>query len=204
MKGTVPFFVVIFFVTLISSCGSSKKAVSESGKKLLADEPCQVYAMEKPAKRAAGTGTHFQESTARNLAELDARAQLARALQTCIETGTSSYAGKTDLFAADESSGKSVSDQSAKVNDRMSGLAKELIKGAVVAKMTRYKTTNNQYEVWVCLEYDEDAPKMAAKVAEAFNEKLTKEQKDRINFDEYLFKQEMEKALNNYQGVTTP
>lgn len=179
-------------------------AVANQGQQdiAVALDPCIEYAMEEPAKRAYGTGVHFKESTATNLAQLNARANLARALQTCIETATEDYSGGTELFSADDKQGASVTDQTSNTDDREYGIAKELIKGAAIVKMSRYKTPNNQWKIIVCVEYQTSVAEMAAQVAKVYSEKLTSEQKARVKFDEQKFKEQMEKSLSGYKGAT--
>ena len=193
---------------MLVACGTSKQLTASSHSEITRDieielDPCQNYAMLSPAKRAAGSGIHFQETTARNLAELNARAQLAKALQSCIQTATKNYSNSTTLFTADDSSGESITDQTNTVGDSEAGIAKELIKGANIVKMTKYKTTNNQFRFYVCVEYSEMAPEMAAKVADAFNEKLTPKQKEKVKFDEKEFAEEMEETFKDYKGITS-
>lgn len=191
-------------IVFATSCGTTKKTASPiaNGDVLIQTNLCEEYAMQKPAQRASGVGQHFQEITARNQAELQARATLARALQTCIEATIKDYADGTTLFSANDTEGASVSDQSALLNDRIEGMSKELIKGALVVKMEKYKTTNNQYKVYVCIEYSDEVAQMVGKVAKSFGEMLTEDQKLRVKFNELQFKTEMEKKMQEYKGVT--
>lgn len=209
------FLAALTFAALLSSCGGSKQTVYAPiaattpvnnnqipQNVAVASEPCDDYAFEAPAKRASGVGTHFKEATATNLAQLNARANLAKALQQCVETATKNYADAKELFSADEASSAYVTDQSVGAADREAGWAKELIKGAPVVKKTRYKTPNNQWEIHVCVEYQESVAEMAAEITKVFNEKLTQEQKARIDFNEQKFLQEMKEAMGDYKGAT--
>ncbi len=198
-------FAVIATAMMVTSCGTSKQATSMSkvtGDVLIESNPCEEYAMEKPAQRAVGVGQHFQEATAKNQAELQARAALAKALQTCIETTTKDYADDKTMFSADDVSGQSITDQTAILNDRTEAMSKELVKGASVAKVTKYRTPNNQYKVYVCVEYSEDVAQMAGKVSKSFGEMLSQDQKIRIDFNEQRFKKEMEQKMQEYKGTT--
>ena len=92
------FLAAVAFAALLCSCGGSKQmayvpiaAAAVNNNQIpqnvaVASEPCDDYAYEAPSKRASGVGTHFKEATATNLAQLNARANLARALQQCVET----------------------------------------------------------------------------------------------------------------------
>jgi hypothetical protein len=202
---------VIATAMLLGSCGGAKQAIMSdvvikrnviSPDVEVALEPCDEYAMEKPNKRAVGMGMHFKEATATNLAQLNARANLAKALQQKIEAATSNYSGGREMFSADEVVGTYQTDQSAKVEDKETGIVKELVRGAAIVKKTRYKTPNNQWKIYVCVEYQEGVAEMATKIAKAFTEKLSTEQKIRIDYDEKKFTEEMKKSLEDYQGLT--
>lgn len=205
MKKILYLVIATMVVGGFTSCGSQRAVSRKSltGDIAIKDEPCEEYAMKKPTKRASGMGLHFQETTARNLAELNARAQLARALQTCIESASSSYSGGTTLFTVNEEGvGVSINDQSATVDDREASLAKELVQGAPVVKISKYKTPDNQFRVFVCVEYSEEVVEMAAKVAKVFNERLTPEQKMKVKFDEEMFRKKVEESFASYSGAT--
>lgn len=206
------FLTLIALVVFMQSCGNLKQASTVPASNVsqnqvqqdieVALDPCEEYALLAPSKRAAGTGVHFKETTATNLAQLNARANLAKALQQCVEAATKNYADAKELFSADEESSSYVTDQSASVGDREAGWARELIKGAPVVMKKKYKTTNNQWRIYVCVEYQESVAEMAAKITKVFNEKLSQEQKARIDFNEQKFKQEMQEAMGAYKGVT--
>lgn len=206
------FLTLIALVVFMQSCGNLKQASTVPASNVsqnqvqqdieVALDPCEEYALLAPSKRAAGTGVHFKETTATNLAQLNARANLAKALQQCVEAATKNYADAKELFSADEESSSYVTDQSASVGDREAGWARELIKGAPVVMKKKYKTPNNQWRIYVCVEYQESVAEMAAKITKVFNEKLSQEQKARIDFNEQKFKQEMQEAMGAYKGVT--
>lgn len=201
----------VALVMFLQSCGSSKQVatapINVSQNQVQQDievalNPCEEYAFKAPSQRAAGTGVHFKEKAAENIAQLNARANLAKALQQCVETATKDYADGKELFAADGESSSYVTDQSAGSADREAGWAKELIKGAPVVMKRKYKTPDNQWRIYVCVEYQESVAEMAAKITKVFNEKLTQEQKARIDFNEQKFKQEIQEAMGDYKGVT--
>lgn len=199
----------IAVATMAISCGTANQATNQTtttsahpNEQHLANDPCEDYALENPSKRAAGMGLHFQKSTAKNQAELEARAALAKSLQTCIETNIKNYADAATLYSADNQNGQSVTDQTASLNDRAAGMSKELVTGAPVVKISTYMTQNNQYRVYVCVEYSESVSEMAEKIAKRYNEMLTDEQKARINFNELEFQKTQEEAFNNYKGVS--
>lgn len=183
-------FVNILFVAAcalsLASCGSSKKLSDITGAQKLALDPCQEYADQKPTRRASGTGTHFIESTARSIAEADARAQLARALVSSVTSITKQQTTDNSQFSSDlNENSLAVSEQTSTVTDVINSVAKDIsVAAAVVVKTSRYFTKDRQYQYFVCLEYKESAINIASKVAKAFNDKLSAQEKALINFNQ--------------------
>ena len=198
------YLLVILAAALMVSCGTSKTTTQEKaqGNILIEENPCIAYALEKPAQRAYGKGTHFKEQMATNIAQAQARANLAKALQSHIITATEQFGGSHELFSADATSSESATDQSGKTSDQVMAFAKENIKGAVMTKVTRYKTPNNQFEVYVCVEYTEEIADMATKVSKKLTERLSQEQKARIDWDQKKFEDKMKEVMGNYKGAT--
>ncbi len=214
---TVRFLKHVAFYSLLGlsipfmvSCGSSKSAQNNAKSQqnqiiqdvAVAAEPCDEYAMSDPVRRASGNGVHFKEVTATNLAQLNARANLARALQSMIETATENYADGNDMFTAEEMESASITDQSAKVKDWEKGVAKEIVKGAPIVKKSRYRTANNQWNIYVCVELKTSVAEIAARVTRAFEEAFSPEQKARISFDACKFEESMKEEFNNHLGAT--
>lgn len=214
---TVRFLKHVAFYSLLGlsipfmvSCGSSKSAQNNAKSQqnqiiqdvAVAAEPCDEYAMSDPVRRASGNGVHFKEVTATNLAQLNARANLARALQSMIETATENYADGNDMFTAEEMGSASITDQSAKVKDWEKGVAKEIVKGAPIVKKSRYRTANNQWNIYVCVELKTSVAEIAARVTRAFEEAFSPEQKARISFDACKFEESMKEEFNNHLGAT--
>lgn len=197
-------------IPFMVSCGSSKSAQNNAKSQqnqiiqdvAVAAEPCDEYAMSDPVRRASGNGVHFKEVTATNLAQLNARANLARALQSMIETATENYADGNDMFTAEEMGSASITDQSAKVKDWEKGVAKEIVKGAPIVKKSRYRTANNQWNIYVCVELKTSVAEIAARVTRAFEEAFSPEQKARISFDACKFEESMKEEFNNHLGAT--
>ena len=197
-------------IPFMVSCGSSKNSQNSAKSQqnqvvqdvAVAAEPCDEYAMMNPVKRASGNGVHSKETTATNMAQLNARANLAKALQSMIEAATENYADGNDMFTAEEAESASITDQSAKVKDWEKGVAKEIVKGAPIVKKSRYRTANNQWNIYVCIELKASIAEMAAQVTRAFEEAFSPEQKARISFDACKFEESIKTEFKNNSGVT--
>jgi hypothetical protein len=150
---------------------------------------------EKPTLRAVGIGQHFKESTARNIAEAQARAQFARSLATKVKTSTSEEAVGYEVYSGDVATGNSVSDQGSKVNDFVDAVANEVVAGTVPIKISKYILPNKQYKVYVCLEYQKGVSELAAEVAKRVEQKIPDEQKLKMNFEFEQYRKRVEAEL---------
>lgn len=168
---------------------------STTGQKKIEQDICEQLQEEKPALRAVGIGQHFQESTARNIAEAQARAQFARALSSKVKTATTSEASSYTVSSSDLATGNSISDQIAKTNSFVDAAANEVVAGTVPIKISKYMLSNNQYKVYVCLEYQKGVSELAAEVAKRVEQKIPDEQKHKMNFEFEQYRKRIEAEL---------
>ena len=180
MKRIVLCFTMIAALGM-ASCGSHKptapganrSAVNSAIGAVLPEEPCYTLQEEAPAIRKVGNGSHFKESTAKNIAEAQARGEFAKSIASAIVTATEEIGVSMDKYAGDDTTGKSVSDQSGEANDFVMSIAKEIVKNTHPIKTTRYLKPNNQYNVYVCLEYMGSENQMAQQAESALKDKIS-------------------------------
>ncbi|GHT39441.1 hypothetical protein AGMMS49965_05440 [Bacteroidia bacterium] len=177
---------------MMVGCGSSKKATHG---KVVAQNVCEELYEKKPTTRAVGQGTHFKEQTARNIAEVQARAQFARAISAQVKTATSEEAVGYDLYSGDVAAGNAVSDQGAKQNDMAQSIANEAVNSMVTIKTYKELLPNNQYNVWVCLEYQAGVADLAEKVARRVQQRIPDEEKMKMNFEFDQYRKRVEAEL---------
>ncbi|GHT10487.1 hypothetical protein AGMMS4956_01930 [Bacteroidia bacterium] len=182
----------------MAGCGTTK-VVDSTGKKAIVSDPCEELQQQQPAKRAVGKGTHFKEMTARNIAEAQGRAQFARALSAAVKTATDEQGYSFELYSADAKTGGAVTDQGSKSNDLVSSVANEVVANTVVIKTSKYQLPNDQFEVWVCLEYQKSVAEMAAEVAKKVAQRIPDEQKMKMNFEFDRYRERIEKELEKNQ-----
>jgi hypothetical protein len=201
MKTRMIFFtaVAVILGVMVAGCGSSKSQSSVAGAKEIKQNACEEYQLASPATRAVGTGTHFKEATARNIAEVQARAQFARAIATAITASTSEEAMGYEQYSGEVKTGDKVTDQGSKVNDMAQGIAKETIANTVVVKTVKFLLPNNQYEVWVCLEYQAGVEALASNVAKKVQQRISDEDKMKMNFEFDQYRKRVEAELEKSQ-----
>jgi hypothetical protein len=181
---------------LITACGSNKQSLQgTTGQVAIEQDICEKMQEEKPIVRAVGVGEHFKEMTARNVAEAQARAQFVRMLASKIKTSTAQDAGGYSLYSGDNTSGNSVDDQMAKINDFAQSIANEVVANMVTIKTSKYILPNNQYKVYVCLEYQAGVSELAASIAKRVEQKISDEQKLKMNFEFEQYRKRIEEEL---------
>lgn len=204
MKKTV--FLLLLVLTIgLTSCVSQKPTASTAPKSAVAstlgqalpDEPCIILSEEAPAIRKYGNGVHYKEATARNIAEAQARASFARSIAAAIVTATEEIGVSLSKYAGDDTTGKSVSDESSEANDMVSSIASEIVNNTHPIKTTRYLKPNNQYNVYVCLEYMGSENQMAKDIETAVKDKISPDDRTKLEERHDNFRQRVLNSLNS-------
>lgn len=163
-------------LSLMTSCGTSQKTVSGGVNpygKSVASEPCIELYEQNPSVRAYGQGQHFKEMTARNIAELQANAMFARKIEQAVISATEDLGISLSQYAADDKSGRSVTDQSAESKDLAASISQQVVRDAHVIKTSRYIGKNNQFTVFVCMEYGTDKDALVKDIEDKVKEKIS-------------------------------
>lgn len=163
-------------LSLMTSCGTSQKTVSGEVNpygKSVASEPCIEFYEQNPSVRAYGQGQHFKEMTARNIAELQANAMFARKIEQAVISATEDLGISLSQYAADDKSGRSVTDQSAESKDLAASISQQVVRDAHVIKTSRYIGKNNQFTVFVCMEYGTDKDALVKDIEDKVKEKIS-------------------------------
>lgn len=163
-------------LSLMTSCGTSQKTVSGEVNpygKSVASEPCIELYEQNPSVRAYGQGQHFKEMTARNIAELQANAMFARKIEQAVISATEDLGISLSQYAADDKSGRSVTDQSAESKDLAASISQQVVRDAHVIKTSRYIGKNNQFTVFVCMEYGADKDALVKDIEDKVKEKIS-------------------------------
>ncbi len=202
MKKLFIFAAIVGAVSLAScktqqptSSAAPKSAVTSAIGQALPDEPCITLSEEAPAIRKYGNGTHFKEATARNIAEAQARGAFARSIAAAITTATEDLGVSLDKYAGDDTEGKSVSDQSGEANDFVMSIAREVVKNTHPIKTSRYIKPNNQYNIYVCLEYMGTENQMAEQAESALKDKISADDRAKLEKRHDDFRQRVLSAL---------
>ncbi|MDR1985260.1 MAG: hypothetical protein LBQ28_10650 [Prevotellaceae bacterium] len=184
--------VAIVASLLFTACGSSKKAKTPEQKSamnrgvIMEKEECEQLALkEVKGWRESGNGVSDKESFARNIAELNAKARLARQLQEQINTLIRSFNEQHEAGGVREQSGKSTEIEE--------GYADQLLSNVKPICSNTYVKEDGSYNVYVCVEMGEES-------LSRIHKKLSDDKKLSIDFAEDQFKKQMEKAKEEYRN----
>ena len=189
---------------VISSCGGSKNIVAggtlDNSKKSIygaevSKTECELLAEEDPARRAVGTGSSFNQSSAKAMAESEARATFARAIAAKIKTATQRSGLQWEKYSGTLENGNAVKDEGQKVDDLTQSIADEVVENAVIIKTNTYFQPNRQYKVFVCLQYMGDVSQMASRVSDNVKQLVPDEDRIKMQYEFNKFKEEIEKEL---------
>lgn len=194
---------------IVSSCGGAGKVQNTSGAQQtnpygteVALTECEQYALADPGRRAVGKGNSYNESTARDLAELDARATLSRAIDAAVESAMKSGSLSYSQYAGDDNSGMSVNDEATKTNNTRSSYSANIIKNTNIVKINKFFGKNRQYTVFVCLEYNGTVADIAKKAVQNVRQKVS--DADRAKIDANLKEFEDNVANNMRKSQMVP
>lgn len=188
--------VVLFGGLMLTNCGSSKKATTgrvSDEKKIELDE-CIVMADGNP-NRAFGEATNGRLSYAKQYAEGQARAALARKISTAIETATKEMDLQWNKSAYSGDEGAMAMDEGSKAEGKSQQIAKLVLENVVVMKTSVYQKPNGLYHVYVCVEQQDAPAKMASKISNQVKQQVSDEERLKMEYQFQNFEKSIEKEL---------
>lgn len=143
-------FISILVLLCTVACMFSIDAAAQKKQK---KDAVEKYAEKHHATTGFGTATHFNESTARNMAEMNARAAFGRKLETAVYTSLEvALVSKTETVATTESA-QFIAEGIENVNEMTSSISSQVIRNVHVKKSRVYTLENNTYKVNVVVEF---------------------------------------------------
>lgn len=128
-------------------------SIDAAAQKKQKKDAVEKYAEKHHATTGFGTATHFNESTARNMAEMNARAAFGRKLETAVYTSLEvALVSKTETVATTESA-QFIAEGIENVNEMTSSISSQVIRNVHVKKSRVYPLENNTYKVNVVVEF---------------------------------------------------
>ena len=195
MKIKSSLFVVVFVTSLIS-CGSTQKMTTGSAsqeKKIEIDE-CIVMADGNP-NRAWGEATNGRIAYAKQYAEGQARAALARKVASLIKTATHENDINYSKAAYSGNEGAVASDEGSRGEGSTMQIAEQVLTNVVVMKTSIFQKPNGLYHVYVCVEQQDSPTTMASKIKNSISQQVSDEERLKMEYQFKKFEETVEKEL---------
>lgn len=181
---------------MVTSCGSSKNTAGSTSQQWnvmpeASDDLTRPErkAMEKPDIRAYGEGVSSDRSTAKSLAENEARAAYQKSLESKIKAATEKYTGGYNQ--------NGVSDEAGKFNDMAKSIASGVVYDTVIIDAESFRRMDGKYRYCVCIEYRGDRKKLANSIASKAEQNIPDDIRMKINYDYKKFSESVEEELAN-------
>lgn len=197
MKTTIFRLCFCLFVLMAGTVQTVNAQEDVYGKEMKLTE-AESYALKKPGTRAAGKGVSSRESVAVQVARTQARAAFAEAISSAVNSALKISGFDVSQYAGDDEEGHEVSDGAEKTNTMIKSVSKQVIENTQVVKTNKfYNKKTRKYTVFICLEYNGDIAKLSKEIANKVSQKISDEQRMKIDFELENFEKEIEKELGN-------
>lgn len=170
MESTVKTIVAVLCAVVVAAgmtC-EAKKSPKIKGEKVQAETVCQQLQEEKPAVRAVGEGTNYNQSFAQTYAEAQARAEFTRTLSALVSTSSRASSTSVSAYTSNGSKNAEVNDQTLNSEAFAQQLAEQTVMGMAVIKKETYRLKDKQYHVFVCMEYMGGIEALAQDLTDAY------------------------------------
>ncbi len=137
--------------------------------------------------RSSGLGESMDQQTARRKAMNDARGALASAISTTIKATTDNYVNSREFNNKEEVQERFESLTREVVNQELNGVK------TICQKAVRV-TSNNNFKYYVAIELS------GQDILGAMNQRLSKDERLRIDYDYEQFKKTFEQEMNNFSN----
>lgn len=173
---------------LLSGCKSKEKVskVEDQGETLI-EVYCSGpdYQSDNEFFRANQVGESVDQATAKKKAMSNTRAELASAIQTTVKTVVDNYVNSRELNNVEEAEERFESLSREVVNQELTGVK------TICEKTT--KTSEGKYKTYIAIEL------AGNELMSALNERLSKDDKLKIDYDYEQFKKTFEKEMDKFE-----
>jgi hypothetical protein len=173
--------VVLIAAALIAGCKGKEKAPSGEKEVIV---PCSGSEYFTTAKffRANSIGESQDQVTSKKKALTNARNELAQAINTTVKTVTDNYVNSREMNNKEE------------VEERFESLNREIVDQTLSGIVTKceklMKTDQGTYKTYVAIELS------AEELVSKYNERLSKDERLKIDYDYEKFKETFEKEMD--------
>lgn len=190
MKTFGNYLLILLAVTSIIGCKSKQTVTKATGStEIKVPFSESKYKTDKNFFRAVQSGTSPDMATAKKIAMVNAKSELASSIQTTVKVVTDNYTNQRSFANKQEFENK-FEELSRQVTNQM-------LSNVVIMDEKMLKDENDKYTSWLAIEMSKD------EVLKNLTDQISNEEKLQIDFDKYqyekIFNQEMGK-FNNFQN----
>jgi hypothetical protein len=173
-------------ITVMVSCRSKKEATPKGEVEVVI--PCSGpdYFTSNKSFRANSSGESQDQVTAKKKALTNARNELAQAIQTTVKTVTDNYVNSREMNNREE------------LEERFESLNREVVEQTLSGIRTicekNMQTQQGTYKSYVAIELSAD------ELVTKYNERLSKDERLKIDYDYEKFKETFEKEMEKMGG----
>ncbi len=170
-----------------SSCKSEKKIAKENKEKLVTVFCAgPKYQTDNKTFRANAVGESIDQAISKKIALNNARTQLASEIKVTVQSALDNYAKQQ------------VHNTNADLEKNFQSLSREIVNQELIGTRTICekvtKAKKGKYKTYVAIELTSD------KILKSLNNRLSKDEKLKIDYDYEKFKKEFDKALENMKN----
>jgi len=180
---------IISIALLATSCKTREKA--EPVSKVTGDVEVAIpftgkeYRSDDNYFRGTNNGKSMDMSTAKKMAMLNAQRDIAQAVQVLLKSVSDQYTNQKQI--------SDVQEFEQKFNDYTRTVAQQTMNDVRVMDEKVFKGSDGKFTYYVALEMPKDA------VAKAMADKLSKDAKTQLDFDEYQFKKIFDEEMKKFE-----
>ncbi len=178
----------LFGISLaLASCKSDKK-IAKGNKEKLVEVFCSgsKYQTDNKVFRANSVGESIDQAISKKIALNNARTQLASEIKVTVQSALDNYAKQQ------------VHNNNADLEKNFQSLSREIVDQELVGTRTICekvtKAKKGKYKTYIAIELTSD------KILKSLNDRLSKDEKLKIDYDYEKFKKEFDKALENMKN----
>ena len=193
---------ILSVILTLLSCGTAKAPQASNSEmqnpygQEVFKTPSEKLAEQQPGKRASGKGVSFSESAARELAEMDARAQMSRSLDAAIVSASKRIGFDITQYAGGDGEGMTNTDGGQQQNTLAKSISSNIIANTTVINTDKYYGKDRKYTIFVCVEYNGSVQQMAQQAVQQIKQRISDSDRAKIQQENEKFQQEIEQELN--------
>jgi hypothetical protein len=190
VKNRIPFLAVALMLSFgliagFTGCKSKKINANKGDAQVVMPFTGKKYQTDKNHFRAVQSGTSPDLSTAKKMALMNAKTEMAGNIQTLIKAVTENYTNQRSIADKQEFENKFEENARAVVNQTLNNV--------VTVDEKVFKAKDGKYTYWIGIEMNKDG------VVDGLYDRISKDRKLQLDFDKYRFQKIFDEEMQKYE-----